>query len=113
MSSEDASISTSHGELPQGVECPLVGAPPKTPFSTVLEHQDPVHPADDEKTVGGGGPPAQDWRGKSCSVHYRKNAGSVRPASSRLPRNMVEQDALPNLVLERAGVTFVAADAQH
>ena len=86
--------------------------PPKTPFSTVLEYQDSVHPADDEKTVGGG-PPAQGWRVKSCSVHYRKNAGSVRPASSNLPRNVAEQDALPNPVLERAGVTFVAAEAQH
>ena len=112
MSSEDASISISHGELQQGVECPLVGALPKTPFSIVWEYQDPVHPADDEKTVGGG-PPAQDWRGKSCSVHYRKNAGSVRPASSSLPRNMAEQDALPNPVLERTGVTFVTAGARH
>jgi len=91
------------------------GSPPKDPLLhrlPAVEHQDPVHPADDEKTVGGG-PSAQDWRGKSCSVHYRENAGSVRPASSRLPRNMVEQDALPNPVLERAGVTFVAAGAQH
>jgi len=113
VSSEDASIFISHGELPQGVKCPLVGALPKTPFSIVWEYQDSVHPADDEKRVGGGGPPAQDWRGKSCSVHYRKNAGSVRPASSNLPRNVAEQDALPNPVLERTGVTFVAVGAQH
>ena len=57
------------------------GSPPKIPFSTVLEHQDPVHPADDEKTVGGG-PPAQGWRGKSCSVHYRKTQG---PPDLRAP----------------------------
>ena len=83
--------------------------PPKTPFSTVLEYQDLVHPADDEKTVGSGGPPAQNWRVKSCSVHCGKDAGPDRLASSSLPRKMAEQDALPNPVLKSTGVTFVAA----
>jgi len=92
------------------------GSPPKDPLLhrlPAVEHQDPVHPADDEKTVGGGGPSAQNWRVKSCSVHYRENAGSVRLASSSLPRNVAEQDALPNPVPERTGVTFVAAGARH
>ena len=92
------------------------GSPPKDPLLhrlPAVEHQDPVHPADDEKTVGGGGPSAQNWRVKSCSVHCGENAGPERLAGSNLPRNMAEQDALPNPVFKRTGVTFVAAGAQH